>query len=46
MVARGGSFYFAASSAWVNNRELPEPSLRDVNVGMRVCASWPLPAPR
>jgi formylglycine-generating enzyme required for sulfatase activity len=46
MVARGGSFYFAATTAWVNNRELPEPSLRDVNVGLRVCASWPLPAAR
>jgi formylglycine-generating enzyme required for sulfatase activity len=46
LVARGGSFYFAATTAWVNNRELPEPSLRDVNVGMRVCASWPLPPRR
>jgi serine/threonine protein kinase/formylglycine-generating enzyme required for sulfatase activity len=46
MVARGGSFYFAATTAWVNNRELPEASLRDVNVGLRVCASWPLPGAR
>ncbi|NVJ07777.1 SUMF1/EgtB/PvdO family nonheme iron enzyme [Myxococcus sp. AM001] len=37
-VARGGSFAFAATSARVSNRELPEPSLRDVTVGMRVCA--------
>jgi serine/threonine protein kinase/formylglycine-generating enzyme required for sulfatase activity len=37
-VARGGSFYYAASSGRSANRELPEPSLRDHNVGMRVCA--------
>ncbi|ABF92323.1 putative serine/threonine protein kinase [Myxococcus xanthus DK 1622] len=37
-VARGGSFAFAATSARASNRELPEPSLRDVTVGMRVCA--------
>lgn len=37
-VARGGSYYFASSSARVNNRELPEPTLRDLTVGLRVCA--------
>jgi len=37
-VARGGSFAFAATSARSSNRELPEPSLRDVTVGLRVCA--------
>jgi formylglycine-generating enzyme required for sulfatase activity len=40
-VARGGSYYFASSSARVANRELPEPDLRDVTVGMRVCADLP-----
>ncbi|WP_095956922.1 SUMF1/EgtB/PvdO family nonheme iron enzyme [Corallococcus macrosporus] len=43
-VARGGSFAFAATSARASNRELPEPSLRDVTVGMRVCADV-APAP-
>jgi formylglycine-generating enzyme required for sulfatase activity len=42
-VARGGSFSFAATSARSTNRELPEPSLRDVTVGLRVCADPPAP---
>jgi formylglycine-generating enzyme required for sulfatase activity len=37
-VARGGSFYFNASSNRADNREVSEPSLRDVSVGLRVCA--------
>ncbi|HEX8704340.1 MAG TPA: SUMF1/EgtB/PvdO family nonheme iron enzyme [Myxococcaceae bacterium] len=37
-VARGGSYYYAASSGRSANRELPEPSLREHTVGMRVCA--------
>jgi formylglycine-generating enzyme required for sulfatase activity len=37
-VARGGSFYYAASSGRSANRELPEPSLRDHAVGLRICA--------
>ncbi|MCE9669016.1 SUMF1/EgtB/PvdO family nonheme iron enzyme [Myxococcus stipitatus] len=40
-VARGGSFAFAATSARATNRELPEPSLRDVTMGLRVCADPP-----
>ena len=40
-VARGGSFYFDASAARIDNRELPEPAYRDVNVGLRVCADRP-----
>jgi formylglycine-generating enzyme required for sulfatase activity len=38
-VARGGSYYMGANAAWINNRELPEPTFRDPTVGMRVCAS-------
>jgi eukaryotic-like serine/threonine-protein kinase len=38
-VARGGSYYFAANTARITNRELPEPSYRDLTVGLRVCAS-------
>ncbi|MFP2933422.1 SUMF1/EgtB/PvdO family nonheme iron enzyme [Pyxidicoccus sp. 3LG] len=40
-VARGGSYAFAATSARATNRELPEPTLRDVTVGLRVCADAP-----
>ena len=40
-VARGGSFYFGANAARTENRELPEPSFRDVTVGLRVCADAP-----
>ncbi|WP_163997667.1 bifunctional serine/threonine-protein kinase/formylglycine-generating enzyme family protein [Pyxidicoccus caerfyrddinensis] len=44
-VARGGSFAFAATSARATNRELPEPELRDVTMGMRVCADPPPSGP-
>jgi len=37
-VARGGSFYYDATSARIGNREVPEPEYRDVNVGFRLCA--------
>ncbi|MBJ6760294.1 SUMF1/EgtB/PvdO family nonheme iron enzyme [Myxococcaceae bacterium JPH2] len=44
-VARGGSFSFASTSARSSNRELPEPSLRDVALGLRVCADPPPSSP-
>ncbi|AGC41863.1 putative serine/threonine protein kinase [Myxococcus stipitatus DSM 14675] len=44
-VARGGSFGFAATSARSTNRELPEASLRDVGMGLRVCADPPSSTP-
>jgi formylglycine-generating enzyme required for sulfatase activity len=37
-VARGGGFYFDASSSRSDNRENAEPTLRDVSTGLRVCA--------
>ena len=40
-VARGGSYYYAASTARSTNRESPEPSFRDLSVGMRLCADAP-----
>ena len=40
--ARGGSFYFDVNSARTYNREVPEPSFRDVSVGFRVCADAPV----
>lgn len=39
--ARGGSFYYASTTTRVYNREVPEPSFRDISVGMRVCADPP-----
>jgi hypothetical protein len=38
-VARGGSYYQAAYSNRSTNRQLPEASLRDLTVGMRVCVT-------
>jgi formylglycine-generating enzyme required for sulfatase activity len=40
-VARGGSYYFSPTTSRSSNRELPEPGLRDLTVGMRVCADLP-----
>ncbi|MBN1207825.1 MAG: SUMF1/EgtB/PvdO family nonheme iron enzyme [Myxococcaceae bacterium] len=44
-VARGGSYYFAATTARSSNRELPEPGMRDLTLGLRVCADLPTPTP-
>jgi serine/threonine protein kinase/formylglycine-generating enzyme required for sulfatase activity len=38
VVAKGGSFYHDELSGNAANRELPEPTLRDVTVGLRICA--------
>jgi serine/threonine protein kinase/formylglycine-generating enzyme required for sulfatase activity len=40
--ARGGSFLFGPNTARVTEREITEPSFRDVSVGMRVCADFEL----
>ncbi|HEX8819265.1 MAG TPA: SUMF1/EgtB/PvdO family nonheme iron enzyme, partial [Archangium sp.] len=40
-VARGGSYYFGSSTARIPNRETPEPGLRDLSVGVRLCADAP-----
>ncbi len=40
-VARGGSYYYAATTARSTNRESPEPSFRDLSVGLRLCADAP-----
>jgi formylglycine-generating enzyme required for sulfatase activity len=39
--AVGGSYYFSANSSRVSNREVTEPSFRDVSVGFRICADAP-----
>ncbi|WPB76762.1 SUMF1/EgtB/PvdO family nonheme iron enzyme [Archangium violaceum] len=36
--ARGGSYYFGASTGRSPNRETPEPGFRDLSVGLRLCA--------
>ncbi|HUU00931.1 MAG TPA: SUMF1/EgtB/PvdO family nonheme iron enzyme [Myxococcota bacterium] len=41
--ARGGSYYFGMNSCRVTDREVTEPSFRDVSVGFRVCADIPPP---
>jgi formylglycine-generating enzyme required for sulfatase activity len=38
-VARGGSFAREASSCRSDDRDLPDPSTREMSVGLRVCAS-------
>ncbi len=38
-VSRGSSFYFPAKTCQTTNRELPEPTLRDTTVGLRVCVN-------
>ncbi len=38
---RGGSYYYAPNSARSSNRELPERTLRELSVGLRVCAEPP-----
>ncbi|MFY0562901.1 protein kinase domain-containing protein [Archangium lansingense] len=40
-VARGGSYYFGASTSRSPNRETPEPNFRDLSVGLRLCADAP-----
>ncbi|WP_224363500.1 bifunctional serine/threonine-protein kinase/formylglycine-generating enzyme family protein [Hyalangium versicolor] len=39
---RGGSYYYASNSARSSNRELPERTLRELSVGLRVCADSPV----
>ena len=39
--ARGGSWYYEDNASRATNREVPEPSFRDVSVGVRVCADAP-----
>jgi len=38
-VARGGAFYFDAKTSESTNRELVDPRLRDVSLGVRICAT-------
>jgi formylglycine-generating enzyme required for sulfatase activity len=40
-VARGGSYFSAANTCRLVNRELPGPTFRSLIVGVRVCAAFP-----
>lgn len=40
-VARGGAYYYSAGSCRSANRETPEPSFRELTVGVRICADPP-----
>ena len=44
-VLRGGSYYYAATAEWSTNREVSEPTVRDLTVGARICAD-PAGVPR
>jgi formylglycine-generating enzyme required for sulfatase activity len=39
--ARGGSFYYASTTARIANRETPGRDYRDVTLGVRICTSDP-----
>ncbi len=36
--ARGGSFYHTETDCRSTNRQVSEPSMRDLSVGVRICA--------
>ncbi len=38
-VARGGSYYYEPNSNRSDNRDVVEPTMRDLSIGLRVCAS-------
>jgi serine/threonine protein kinase/formylglycine-generating enzyme required for sulfatase activity len=38
-VLRGGGFYYDLSTARIANRQVPEPTIHDANLGLRVCAT-------
>jgi formylglycine-generating enzyme required for sulfatase activity len=40
-VARGGAYYFDEKTGQSSNREIVDPTLRDVSLGLRVCAALP-----
>jgi formylglycine-generating enzyme required for sulfatase activity len=40
LVIRGGAFYFDETSSRSTNRSTVEPTVRDIVVGMRVCATY------
>ncbi len=39
-VLRGGGFYYDATTARIANRQVPEPTIHDANIGLRVCVSF------
>ena len=39
-VLRGGGFYFDKTTARIPNRQVPEPTIHDANLGLRVCVTF------
>ena len=39
-VLRGGGFYYDATAARIPNRQVPEPTIHDANLGFRVCVTF------
>jgi formylglycine-generating enzyme required for sulfatase activity len=39
-VLRGGGYYYDATTARIPNRQVPEPTIHDANLGIRVCVSF------
>lgn len=42
-VARGGGYSYGSFTCRSSNRTLLDPEFRDPGLGLRICASWPLP---
>ena len=42
-VGRGGSYFFERNTNRLPNRQTPTATLRDLNLGLRVCAPFPTP---
>ena len=42
-VARGGGYSYGAFTCRSTNRTILDPSFRDLGLGVRICASWPMP---
>jgi formylglycine-generating enzyme required for sulfatase activity len=38
---RGGAYYYGSRTCRIDNRHESEPTLHDITVGLRVCASIP-----
>ena len=39
-VLRGGGYYYDATTARIPNRQVPEPTIHDANLGFRVCVTF------
>ena len=39
-VLRGGGYYFDPTTSRIPNRQIPEPTIHDANLGLRVCVTF------